>query len=348
MNRLLSNRPPEYPLVSVVLPIRNEESFIARCLASVLAQSYPADRMEIIVADGMSTDGTREIVNAFRHLGISLRMVDNPKQIVPTGLNAAIACARGDIIVRVDGHCEIAPDYVAGCVRHLRTGVEAVGGPLDTIGHGTMARAIALAMSSQFGVGNAAFRTTTDRTEDVDTVAFPSYWRSVVDRLGPFDEELVRNQDDEYNYRLRKHGGRILLAADVRASYFSRSSLKSLARQYFQYGYWKVRVLQKHPRQMRSRQFIPPLFVAALIVGSMAALFSVWAAIGLAVMVTAYVAACASASVTRCQRDVRMLALLPVIFATLHVAYGSGFLTGLVRFGRRWMQPAVVTTSPAV
>ena len=335
---------PLVPLVSVVLPIRNEARFIRRCLEAVLAQDYPADRMELIVVDGMSTDGTREIAESFSARHPALRVISNAGQIVPTGLNAAIAVARGEIVVRVDGHCEIATDYVSQCVHHLQSGVDAVGGPLETIGDTVIANAIAIGMSSTFGVGNSAFRTSSGKTLLVDTVAFPAYTKSALDRLGPFDEELVRNQDDEYNYRLRKSGGQVLLAATVRSKYFSRSSLRSLWRQYFQYGYWKVRVLQKHPRQMCARQFAPPLFVGGsltLIVSSLFFPVARWALLGTAAL---YALAALMASAQRARGRVRLLAVLPVIFLILHVSYGSGFLTGLIAFRGRWRRRRSVAT----
>jgi glycosyltransferase involved in cell wall biosynthesis len=325
------------PFVSVVLPVRNEARFIRRALESVVSQDYPADRLAIIVADGMSTDGTREIVESFKARHRAMQLVDNPAHIVPTGLNAAIDKARGDVVVRVDGHCEVAGDYVARCVSHLAEGADAVGGPLDTVGETTAARAIALAMSSPFGVGNSAFRTCHDQSRLVDTVAFPAYPRRVIQQVGRFDEELVRDQDDEYNYRLRKQGGRILLAPDVRSRYFSRSSLRSLGRQYFQYGYWKVRVLQKHPRQMRPRQFAPPAFVAAFLLLAAAVPMTPLAAWALATLAAAYTLVNLTAAALLSRGDVRVLFLLPVVFATLHVSYGAGFLTGLAAFWRRWL-----------
>jgi succinoglycan biosynthesis protein ExoA len=329
---------PQLPFVSVVLPVRNEARFIRRCLDSVFAQDYPRDRIEVIVADGMSSDRTRELAAAFRGRRTAMRVIDNPGRIVPTGLNGAIGCARGDVIVRVDGHCEIAPDYVRRCVEHLQSGVDAVGGPIETIGETTVARAIALGMSSRFGVGNSAFRTSIGRTMVVDTVAFPAYPRHVLERVGPFDEELVRNQDDEYNYRLRKLGGRVLLAADVRSRYYSRSSLTSLWRQYFQYGYWKVRVLQKHPRQMSARQFAPAFFVLvltmALVTAAVAPQIS-WAPLAI---VAAYAAAALTAAATVAARDPRTIPVLPLVFATLHVSYGLGFFRGLVTFRKRWQR----------
>jgi hypothetical protein len=205
------------------------------------------------------------------------------------------------------------------------------------VGQTPVAEAIAVAMSSTFGVGNSAFRTVSERTMLVDTVAFPAYTRAVLDRVGPFDTELVRNQDDEYNYRLRKFGGRVLLAADVRARYYSRSSLRTLWRQYFQYGYWKVRVLQKHPRQMRARQFIPALFVSGLLAG---VVLSPWMAgrMFLSFLAGAYVLAnlVAVGVTSRRVSTAQGVATLPAAFAILHMAYGSGCLVGLVRFWNRW------------
>jgi succinoglycan biosynthesis protein ExoA len=328
----------ELPFVSILMPIRNERDFIARSLQAVLTQDYPPDLLEVIVADGLSTDGTPQIVASFQPDHPNLRLIDNRKRIVATGLNLAVSQARGDVLVRVDGHCEVAPDYVRRCVEHLRLdGVQGVGGPLETIGDDSVARAIALAMSSWFGVGGSPFRTRHGETRLVDTVAFPAYRRTAVERAGHFDEELVRNQDDEYNYRLRKGGAKLLLAADVRCRYFSRSNFRSLWRQYFQYGYWKVRVLQKHPRQMRWRQFAPPAFAAAVLGGLVFAPFSRWGRLWLLALSVLYALAMTLGSLGAAHRGGwRLLPLLPPAFATLHFAYGSGFLAGLCRFWNRW------------
>jgi succinoglycan biosynthesis protein ExoA len=331
------------PLVSVILPIRNEAHYIARSLGAVLTQDYPADRMEVMVVDGMSTDGTREIVESMRAGSPRVQLIDNTRRIAPTALNAAIARARGEILVRVDGHCEIERDYVRRCVEHLRNdAVDGVGGPLQTIGESFIARGIAVAVSSTFGVGDSAFRTVSNKTMLVDTIAFPAYTRDIVERVGFFDEELVRNQDDDYNYRLRKIGAKVLLAADVRVRYYSRSSIRSLWRQYFQYGYWKVRVMQKHPRQMRLRQFVPPSFVAALLLSLAAAPLSfifgarfAWPFV-LAAGSYAFANLAASASIMLKRRDWPLFWLLPTAFAILHVSYGLGFLVGLVKFRNRW------------
>ena len=331
----------KYPLVSVIMPVRNEAAYIERSLGAVLAQEYPADCLEILVVDGLSSDGTRQAVLAQAAADPRVRLLDNPAGIVPPGLNIGIAQARGEIVVRVDGHCEIAPDYVRRCVQHLLAGhegapVEAVGGPIETIGETDEAAAIALAMSSWFGVGGSAFRTIKDRPLLVETVAFPAYRRATLQRLGPFDEEMVRNQDDEYNYRLLKGGGRILLSPDIRSRYYSRGSLRSLWRQYYQYGYWKVRVMQKHPRQMRVRQFAPPALVAGLF-GS-AALGLVFRPFRwlLGAVVALYLAANVVASLSLGREHApRLLVIHPI----LHLSYGLGFLVGLAHFAGRFAAP---------
>jgi succinoglycan biosynthesis protein ExoA len=329
----------EMPFVTIIMPIRNEAAFIARCLGAVLAQDYPAERLEVIVADGLSTDGTQDIVQSFQNRFHNLRLIDNTGISAPFGLNTALRQSMGEIVIRVDGHCEIAPDYVTRCVQHLQQrSVDCVGGPIETVGETSGARAIALAMSSTFGVGGAAFRTVKDRKFEVETVAFPAYTRRAIEKAGLFDEELIRNQDDEYNYRLRGLGGRILLCPDIHSRYYSRSSLRSLWSQYFQYGYWKVRVMQKHPGQMRLRQFVPPLFVAILLVSLPLALLPVAGRWVFASITGSYIVANLVAATLLGARkgNWRLLPLLPLTFIVLHLAYGSGFLFGIIRFWRRW------------
>lgn len=348
MQSVESKTDPTWPFVSIILPVRNEAKFIASSLSAVMNQNYPADRVEIIVADGMSTDATREIIHSLQEIYPNVRLIDNPGQIVPTGLNAAIAAARGEIIVRVDGHCTIAPDYVRNNVQHLlNDGVDGVGGPLTTVGATTLASAIAEAMSFPFGVGNSAFRTVTDKTMLTDTVAFPTYTRAIVERAGWFDEELVRNQDDEYNYRLRELGAKILLASDVRSTYYSRSSLRSLWSQYFQYGYWKVRVMQKHPRQMRLRHFVPILFVFWLGTSLLVLPLFAWGRlVGLAMLGSYLVADLISSILIARRRGWRLFSRLLVIFPTIHLSYGLGFLVGLVKFRSRWRDREGRGTAP--
>ena len=328
------------PFVTLIMPVRNEASFITISLGSIFNQDYTSSKMEIIIADGISQDNTREIINNLCNGNerFSCKVLDNPKKIVPTGLNIALNEARGNIIIRVDGHCEIAKDYVRYCVGNiLKNNVDGVGGPIETIGDTALSKAIAIGMSSFFGVGGSAFRIIKDKAMLVDTVPFPAYTREIITKAGPFDEELVRNQDDEYNYRIRKLGGKILLAPDIRSKYYSRTSMRKLWSQYFQYGFWKVRVLQKHPRQMRLRQFVPPSFVASLITTFILAFFTGWGKDLFVVIAGGYILANILASIiTASKKGWRNLPLLPIVFVALHLSYGSGFLVGLVRFAHRW------------
>ena len=330
--------------ITIILPIRNEAVYIERCLNAILSQNYPG-QIEILIVDGMSTDDTRQrIEQVIQDSSLSIRLLDNHGRIVPIGMNIALRQAKGDIIIRVDGHCLIAPDYVSNCVRHIQVdGVDGVGGPMQTIGETPLAGVIALAMSSPFGVGNSAFRTISSASMLADTVPFPAYTREIIQCAGLYDEELMRNQDDEYNYRIRELGGKILLAEDVRSQYFSRASLRGLWRQYFQYGLYKVRVLQKHPRQMSLRQFVPPLFVLALLFSAFLVFFPATRFLSLVVPV-AYLAANLAASfitAIRAQKSnqspfTSYHLLLPLTFAILHISYGLGFLLGLFKFWNRW------------
>jgi succinoglycan biosynthesis protein ExoA len=331
----------EQPSVTVIMPIRNEGQFIGRSLDAVLAQDYPAELVQVLVADGRSTDQTRELVRdrAGAHPSRRIELVDNPGGIVPTGFNAALARADGEVIVRVDGHMIVEPDYVSECVAALaRTGADCVGGRMHKVGHGSIGEAIALATSSPFGVGNSRYHYAQGESW-VDHVNVGAWPRSVFDRVGSFDPEFVRNQDDEFSYRLRAAGGRILLTERVRYHYYNRASLRGLFNQYRQYGTWKVRVLQEHPRQMSARQFVPPAFVAAAAAGAVLAPLSrparrAW----LGVLGGYAVAAVAAAGVVSRRAGWRHLPLLPVVFAILHISYGAGFLAGLVRFRKRWQR----------
>jgi succinoglycan biosynthesis protein ExoA len=326
------------PFVSILMPVRNEASFIRRSVEAVLAQDYPLERIEVIIADGLSNDGTRTFVDTLRLQHANVSLIDNAGKIVSTGLNTALAVAKGEIIIRVDGHCEVAKDYVRRCVSHLtEDNIDCVGGPLETVGETYTARAIAAAMSSTFGVGGSTFRVGTKTTRFVDTVAFPAYRRETIRQVGAFDEELVRNQDDEYNYRLRKLGGSILLAPDIRSRYYGRASLCKLWKQYFQYGYWKVRVMQKHSRQMQLRQFVPALFIAVLGLLLLSAPFLEVSPLLLAALALAYMTLSLGASISAAGKtDWRLLLLLPIAFPIIHFGYGSGFLLGLAKFWNRW------------
>ena len=325
------------PFVSIIMPVRNEEQHITSALQSLLGQDYPRHRMEIIVADGMSTDATRQMVSALRDDRV--RLLQNPRRIMAAGFNLGLKAARGEIIIMMGGHTEVADDYLKNSVPLLeKYDVDCVGGPIRAVGETDVATAISLAMSSRFGVGGTAFRVGCREPKCVDTVAFGVYTRKIIERAGPLDEEFVRGQDDEFNYRLRKLGGTILLAPELRSRYTSRSSFHSLWRQYFQYGYWKVRVLQKHPRQMQLRQFVPGAFVLCLLLSALTA--AVRPALGGFVFLGlsgGYLLTTVFVSVSLASRNQwRLAPLLALTFPVLHFSYGIGFLAGLIRFCHRW------------
>jgi succinoglycan biosynthesis protein ExoA len=327
------------PFVTVILPIRNEAQYIERSLDAVLNQDYPDACLEVLIADGMSTDQTRQIIEnlATQYPQIKVKVLDNESQIVPTGMNLALQQAKGEIIIRVDGHCFIAPDYVRMCVNHIKNeGIDGVGGSIETVGETPIAAAIAIGMSSPFGVGNSAFRIKSGKNVLTDTVPFPAYSYQIIERVGMYDEELIRNQDDEYNYRIRGMGGRILLADDVRSTYFSRSSYIHLWQQYFQYGFWKVRILQKHPRQMKVRQLIPPAFVLALFVSLFLFLSHNLRPLSFIVPLFYLTANLIASLITASKHGWRHLLYLPVTFTILHLSYGLGFFAGLNKFRNRW------------
>ena len=326
----------EWPFVSIVIPMRNEAETIGALLDCVLDQDYPATRFEVLVVDGDSSDASTAAVERYAAHDPRVRLLSNPRRIVPTALNIAIRAARGDVICRIDGHTRVARDYVRVGVETLqRTGADNVGGPMQAVGGGWFGDAVAAATTSRFGIGSYFHYGTEER--EVDTVYLGMWPRQVFERVGLFDEELVRNQDDEFNYRLRKAGGRVVLTPAMRSWYQNRQSVTGLLRQYYQYGQWKVRVLQKHPRQMSWRHFVPPAFVAAL--GGLTALSAIAplasiAARGLFAVYGVAVLAAAIRSQTR--RGPAAWLATALAFVCIHLAWGAGFLHGLFIFADRW------------
>ena len=322
------------PLVSVIIPCFNERTAIGACLDSVLSGDYPADRLEILVADGLSTDGTREILDSYAARFPALRVIENPRQIVPTGLNLAIRAARGEIIVRVDAHTEYAPDYVRQCVEALEeTNADNVGGAARTKSDGYLQEAIALAFHSPFSAGGARFHNVGYEGR-VDTVTYGCWRREKLLELGLFDEELVRNQDDELNLRIVRRGGSIWQSARIRSWYRPRASLRALFWQYLQYGYWKVRVIQKHKIPASIRHLIPGLFAGSLIFLALLAAFSNTALWLLLFELGLYLTANLAATFITCWQPSRrkFTPVMPLVFAAYHFGYGCGFLRGLIDF----------------
>jgi glycosyltransferase involved in cell wall biosynthesis len=318
--------------ISIVVPCRNEAFQIEKCVRSILAQQID-ETFEVILADGMSDDGTREILRRLSAEDARIRIVDNPKRIVSTALNAAIRASHGRVIIRMDAHTEYAPDYVKECMRVLEgTTADNVGGPWIALGVGYLGRAISAAFQSSFAMGGA--RGHNPKYEGyVDTVYLGCWRRDIFDRVGFFDEELIRNQDDEFNLRLVRSGGKIWQSPTIRSWYQPRASLTDLFQQYQQYGYWKVRVIQKHRLPASIRHVIPACFIASLVILAVGAPFSTLALYGLAGLVAAYaIAAVAAALVVARENSLALLPVLPFVYACYHFSYGLGFLRGIWDF----------------
>jgi glycosyltransferase involved in cell wall biosynthesis len=320
------------PLVSIAIPCRNEAAYIADCLDSILASDYPRDRLEILVVDGYSDDGTREILCRYEAEHPRITVLDNPQLSAPAALNVAIRASTGSVVLRMDAHVLYPPDYVRSLVEGLKqTGADNVGGVLETVPaeDTPIARAIALGLSHPFGVGNSYFRTGTRERREVDTVPFGCYRREIFDQIGLFDEELIRNQDDEFNFRLISRGGRVLLLPDVICRYFARRSFRQVARMYYQYGYFKPLVARKVGRVMTLRQLVPSLLIATLL--SSAAL-SAWvpgAGAAFAFITATYTVFVLGCSAAAAGLDLRCGLALAAVFPILHFSYGFGFIRGI-------------------
>jgi succinoglycan biosynthesis protein ExoA len=339
------------PKVTLIVAMLNEAEHIEACLRSILAQNYPAGRLEILVYDGGSTDRSRDIVQSMLSENPSIVLAHNPRRTQAAGWNLGIGRASGEIVGIVGAHSEIAPDYVAKAIDTLeRTGADLVGGPMRAVAKGTFGRAVALATSSPFGVGGARFHYT-DHEEQVDTVYMGLARAQVYAALG-FDEEMVRNQDDELSYRLLDRGGTIVCNPAIRSVYRNRATWRGLARQYFQYGYWKVLVVQKHPRQTRLRHLVPAAFVGVLVGGlSMAVVPVPYVVPMLTTVIISYGVSDLGATLLTARRSAASSTLLlPLVFPTMHLAYGLGFWVGLLAATRRPRRPSatrVADASPA-
>ncbi|HEX9579700.1 MAG TPA: glycosyltransferase family 2 protein [Gemmatimonadales bacterium] len=330
---MISTASPALPRVTVLVPCRNEVRYVGPCLESILATTYPRDRLEILVVDGRSTDGTRDAVQRCAAQHPQVRLLDNPRGIVPAALNLGIRAATGEVIARMDAHCEYPPTYLLRLVTALmETGADNVGGCVATLppDPSSTARALAIAQAHPLGVGNSRFRIGTSKPRWVDTVPFGCYRREVFQRVGLFDEELVRNQDDEFNHRLLRQGGRVLLVPSVAARYYARGTFRQTARMYYQYGYYKPLVARKLGRIMTLRQLAPAALLLALAGGALVALFWTPAALltlGLAGSYTACALGAALGAVA--SHGSRVALALAAAFPVLHASYGVGFLRGV-------------------
>jgi glycosyltransferase involved in cell wall biosynthesis len=323
-------------LVSIIIPCRNEEKFISKCIQSIMANTYPKNKMEILIIDGMSDDKTREIVKECTETYPCIRLLDNPMRSIPAALNIGIKNLKGQIVVRMDAHSTYEENYIANCVSYLlRYGADNVGGIWITVpgNDSLIARSIALVLSHRFGVGNADYRIGSQEMKYVDTVPFGCYKKEVFDRIGPYDEEMLRNEDDEFNNRLIKKGGKILLVPNIISYYHSRDSLKKLWRMGYQYGYFKPLVLIKAGQVSTFRQLVPPVFVAGLVLSGALSLMSKFFLVPFLMILVSYLLANLAFSFgLAAKKGAAFFLSIPLCFATLHFSYGIGYSMGILKF----------------
>lgn len=329
----MKHEPTRVPTVSVVIPIRNEEKYIKQCLDSLLEQDFPKERMEAILVDGMSTDKTVEIINEYIREYPFVRLIQNPKKTVQHALNYGIKAALGDYIVRFDAHSEYAEDYITKCVEyHLKVDADNIGGPNLVKGRTPCQRAIAAAYYSPFALGGG--KNHIEGYEGYsDTVSFGSFLKSTAEELGLFDEELTLNEDDDFNFRLIENGGKVFITPEIKSIYYPRENYRSLARQYFKYGQWKVAVIKKHRKPARLSHLVPCCFVLFLLLGALLSLLMPWFTWGYAAILCVYLGmdlyySFSSKYITGLIGHLR----LAWVHFVLHFSYGLGFLQGIFKF----------------
>jgi cellulose synthase/poly-beta-1,6-N-acetylglucosamine synthase-like glycosyltransferase len=329
--------PPTHPFISIVVPIRNEKSTIERLTRSLLDQDYPHDRYEILMADGGSNDGTRELL-ARLDTEARVRVLENPGRTAPAALNVAISEAKGEIVTRVDGHSFVAPDYLSRIVAVMReTGESAVGGPVQMLADTPFREALVEALYSRVAVGSVPYRTLKTRAY-VQSLQTGSFLKSVLDRVGPFDEALAVVEDLDMNTRIRKAGYKLLLDPSIRFWYLPRPSLPALWRQIYAVGLVKARILRKHPDIFRWKYILPSVFVTALAGALVAIAAGRFAGFAFLAAYALVVSGFALARVPRLGAGaLRLMLILP----TLHIGYGLGFLEGATErlLGRKSRPP---------
>ena len=323
---------PDQPSVSVIIPCYNEQATIRKLLEALRSQTYPLVKMEVVISDGLSTDRTRDVIAAFQkeYVDLSVRVVENNARTIPSGVNQAIRESRGEIIVRLDAHSMPIPEYVERCVDALQSGKgDNVGGVWEIRpGADTwIAESISFAAAHPLGVGDAMYRLNA-KPGVVDTVPFGSFRRSLIQKIGAFDETLLANEDYEFNTRVREAGGVVWLDPSIRTVYFSRSTLGKLAAQYWRYGFWKFKMLKRYPHTLRWRQALPPVFVLILSVLIVLSLGLTIAQLLLALQLSAYffVLGLAGLQLAIKTRKGFFLWGLPLAIATMHITWGAGFL----------------------
>lgn len=324
------------PFVSIIIPCRNEEKFIGRCLDSIVANEYPEKKMEILVVDGLSEDRTREIVKEYDKRFPFIRLLDNYKKTTSSAFNRGIEASKGEIVMIMGAHSIYKEDYISQCVNHLIKGdADNVGGICKILpqNNSLIAESIAYASSSSFAAGDAYYRIGSEEARYVDTVFGGCYKRKIFDVIGRFDEDLLRTQDSEFNARLIKNGGKILLVPSIVSYYYARKSLGELLKMNLQYGYSKPLAVKKIGKVYTSRQLIPPIFVTSLFISFILSLFFNWFFWLFLLISSSYIIANLYFSLKiSLISGVKYFFILPFVFATLHFSYGIGYLKGVWDF----------------
>ncbi len=327
---MTSRIPAELPLVTVVLPVRNERRHILSCLKSLSFNDYPSERVEIIVVDGLSTDGSKEVVLEFQRDHPNVHLVENPHRFTPHGMNIGIRLGRGEYIVIAGGHAVFPPDFLHIAVEYLqKIDADVVGGPIVTTpgGRTVWSKAIASVRSHRLGVGNSRFRTDPSYRGYVEAVPFGMFKRDTFHRFGYFDERLLRNQDNELQARMRLGGAKIFMAPELATTYFAEEGFRDFCLRSFRNGFWNTKSLLVGCVGMRPRHFIPGAFVLSVILGVVASLFLRPLSVGLWTLIGVYLLGIVTASIQLFVKEPSSSApVVPLAFLCCHVAYGMGSL----------------------
>jgi glycosyltransferase involved in cell wall biosynthesis len=323
--------------VSIVIPVYNEEHYIAQCLESLIKQDFPKEKFEILLVDGKSTDNTINIIESYLEQNKHIRLLNNPDKTTPKGMNIGIKSARGNIIIVTSAHALLQNDYLSKCISTFeRTDAISVGGQMITLPKNTslIAKAISIATAHVFGVGNSKFRTST-KAGYVDTVAFGAFKKEIFDKIGLFNEQLPRNQDLEFNSRIIKNGGKIYLNPEIKSYYYNRSTLKELWKQNFTNGQWNIYTYLISQESLSTRHFIPFIFVLSIMINLLISFYSLIGKILLFIVLISHSILSFTFSLKlSIKHDMRLFTLLPIVFLVLHLSYGCGSMWGLITLKR--------------
>ena len=341
-------------MITVIIPVYNEEKFISGAINSVLNQDIMNESYEILITDGISDDKTREIIKNFQRENENIFLIDNPDKIVSIGFNKALSIAKGDVIIRLDGHAEFAPNYFRKCLNILKNkDVCCAGGIILNNSSSSIGKSIEIAQTSNFGVGGVAFRKNDIKAKYVDTLAFGAYKKEVFELYGGYDEELIKNQDDEFNFRLIQNGNNIWLDPSLKTIYYSRESFKKLFIQYFYYGLYKIRVIQKRQGFSSWRHIIPGIFVLGLIIsilqkiiyGKSIIFYSIFFSYSILNVFSMLFELFKKLRIVEILKKINLILYIPIAFLTMHLSYGLGFLFGIIYFINYWDKKSIIDSN---